>query len=165
VTPVPLNRRRYALLAGLGAGALLVLTPIAAATAATTPAASSSTMTVHLKKASLTDHSRDCATGQFALAHIILNQIAPASAVPATITVTTTSGSASVSLAKYVGKTAHYDATLNGGTITDAVASVPKSWTGQFVLSHYECGTPTTTTTTTTTTSTTTTTTTTRPSS
>jgi hypothetical protein len=127
------------------AGAALAATAALAFSMPTATAAD--TMTVHVKQASLADHAADCGDGGIVSAHFILNQIG--SARPDSITVDFSDNTSSeVSLLKLSGPTAHYLANTGGALVTDATAVVPSTWTGQFVLSHYVCGTTTTTTTT-----------------
>ena len=114
MTPVRIRTKVYAAASALAAGTLLVLVPMATATAA--PATSSvqaASTEIHIKQASIADHRGDCANGATG-AHIILNQI---SSPPETIEASFSDGStATVALSKYVGKTAHYDAVLPAGT-------------------------------------------------
>jgi hypothetical protein len=109
----------------------------------TQPAQAVETMTVHVKQASIADHAADC-PGGIVGAHFIINQIADG---PATIEVMFTDGSSqTVPKSKQSGSAAHYDA-FGTSEIADATAEVPTSWTGQFVLSNYICGSTTTSTT------------------
>jgi hypothetical protein len=149
-----LSRMRARLIAAgsaVAAGAVITVIALAGPSVAAGPALdgaqAAASIPVSIKQASLSDHAGDCPGGATG-AHIILNQISPESAAPATITVTVTGGgTVSVPLAKYTGSTAHYNVPLTPGhLVTNATASVPSTWTGQFVLSHYMCG-PTTTTT------------------
>jgi len=147
---VVVSRTRASLIAAgsaVAAGALALAVSFAAAPAAAgvpnlAPAAPPGSMEVSLKQASLDDHSQDCPDGATS-AHIVLNQIA---AGPGSIQVKLSDGSTvTVFLAKFVGRVAHYDVPLSGGlSVTGATAFVPANWTGQFVLSHYVCGPPTT---------------------
>jgi hypothetical protein len=152
---IRMRNRLFAAVSALAAGLMLVLIPLTTASAAPGAVQPAGTVAVHLKQASLADHVADCSNGASS-AHIILNQIAPAAAVPASISVVLSHGTTvTAPLWKYTGSTAHYDVPLTAGqTVTDAVAYVPTGWTGQFVLSNYDCAPGTTTTTTTTTTST-----------
>lgn len=123
----------------LGAVTLLILVPFAASAGSTT---TTLTKVVSIKQASLADHRADCADGTAASAHIVITQLQTSAAAPAAIQVQLTDGDTiSVSQSKYVGKVAHYDAALSAGSLViDATASVPANWTGQFNLSHYDCG-------------------------
>ena len=98
------------------------------------------TTPVHVKQASVADHAADCPGGVTG-AHFIINQI---SSGPATIAVTLADGSTLiVAKSKQTLSVAHYDAWFSGTLVTDAVALLPTTWTGQFVLSNYYCGTST----------------------
>jgi hypothetical protein len=101
------------------------------------PAQAAGTMVVHVKQASIADHAADCPGGVTG-AHFVINQIASG---PASIDVELADGSSqTVAKSKQSGPVAHYDAWFTGTLVKDATASVPNTWTGQFVLSNYYCG-------------------------
>lgn len=78
--------------------------------------------------------------------HFIINQIDKASDAPQTIHVVWANGaSEDVPLDNVTpGGAAHYTTTSNlGSTVVSATAVIYSAWSGQFVLSHGPCGTPT----------------------
>jgi hypothetical protein len=128
--------------------ALAAIVIAAFALAFTAQPASAATVQAHVKQASIADHAGDCGTGTITGYHFIITQIG--SAAPGSISVSLSDGTTvDVPLSKMSGPTAHYDlmGLAPGVTVTDAVADVPDTWTGQFVVSNVFCDTTTTTTT------------------
>jgi hypothetical protein len=123
----------------LAIGALLSLATYVAVTESggSGRAGAATTMLVHVKQGSL---DQSCGDQSIIGAHFVINQI---SEPPDTINVVLSDNSSVVvPLSKQTRSVGQYTTMFSAGlTVTDATASVPTSWTGQFVLSNYICGT------------------------
>lgn len=98
------------------------------------------TTTVHVKSSTLVTTAGTCSGQSITGGEFIINQLY--STPPASITVYFSDGSSqTVGLSFTAGKTAHYIGNWDSSmTVTDATAELPTGWSGQFVLSHYLCG-------------------------
>ena len=142
--------RRQSLVAGLlGVLGFIVLLGYAVLGAGGHAAhAADATVTVHVKQSTIgtpgCEGSGSVRTGVF----FVITGVSAATA-PASVHVVWSDGSESdVPLLSTQGNNAHYSADFPPGVtgITDATAVVPADWDGQFNVSHYLCGEPSTTT-------------------
>src|SRR6266540_3351109 len=131
------RRPIIAVLLGVVGFALLVAYSAIGAGGAVANAAD--TQEISVKVASITDH--DCNNDEW---HFIINQIDTEADAPATIHVTWTNGAVEdVPLDNFTGGAAHYTTTSNlDSTIATATAVIYAEWSGQFVVSHGPCNTP-----------------------
>lgn len=112
-----------------------------AGTPAPKPSASG-TMTVHVKQSSITDATCEGGGTVRTGVYLVLNQIAKADA-PLTVHVffDPTGGADAKRVVNNQNESAYSVSFPAGVTgITDATAVVPTNWSGQFVVSHYLCG-------------------------
>jgi hypothetical protein len=101
--------------------------------------------TISAKQASLDDHQTSCTDsgGTLTSWHFIINQIRPIANAPEYIEVTWSNGDVeSVFIAKTSGPVAHYnvEGSADHTFIESATADIYDRWSGQFNLSHVECG-------------------------
>src|SRR6266536_4799510 len=131
------RRPIIAVLLGVVGFALLVAYSAIGAGGAVANAAD--TQEISVKVASITVH--DCNNAEW---HFIINQIDTEADAPATIHVTWTNGAVEdVPLDNFTGGAAHYTTTSNlDSTIATATAVIYAEWSGQFVVSHGPCNTP-----------------------
>ena len=123
--------RRLPLLA-----ALVTIAAVAVALVASTAFADTEQ---HVKQASLDDRQGEC-VGTVTLWHFVITQVTATTAPASIHVVWDTPAEADVPLDKVTGSTAHYETTLNvGSLVTDATAVLPDDWSGEFNLSHVDC--------------------------
>lgn len=126
--------------AALGAVFVIIFAFLVSATAAH---AGTATKVITDDKQGLDQRPSACSGDLLPMAYFVINQVDTPSDAPASITVNFADGSSTVyPLLVVDGKAAKYQGPVPVGSYaTSATAVIYDAWSGEFVLSHYLCGT------------------------
>lgn len=109
-----------------------------------TPAHAGTTKVIVDNKQGLDQRPSTCSGGLQPMAYFVINQVDSPADAPTSITVKFSDGSSTTyPLLVVNGKAAKYQGPVPAGAyVTSASAVIYEAWSGEFVLSHYLCGTP-----------------------